>query len=282
MCSPGALRKIIREPVIFPDLPANLLPAMFFSPSSPALLLSLLFTGTSMAATVISDDFDTGAVNAGWDAANGTSVISGGAQASSNAVRLAASTGALGETFNNIAPGGADGFVIDYYFRVQNTTNRQFSLIVSTNSTAPNVNSAALNLRYQAGTWAAFSTTTGNAFVNIPTSGANSLPVVTADVWYHMQVEGLNWGSSSATYTLRLSDAGGTAFTSTAAGLTFNQTSAGPGMITNKAQSFVFNSAFGSNPGFDLDNISVTAVPEPAAPLLAGLALLGLTRRRRD
>lgn len=228
------------------------------------------------AATVITDDFDGGTVSPAWDAKTGTTVIAGGAGGTTNAVGLAASTGALGETFTNAVPGGAEDFVIDYNFRVQTSAaNRQFSLMVSSFSTTPNTSAASINLRYQTGAWNVFSTT-ANAFVAV-----GGLPVITAGSWYHMQVEGVDWGLPTASYTLRLSDAGGSVFTSTVANLTAVQNAAVNPITTKKAQSFVFNTAFGANPGFDVDNITVTAVPEPAASLLAAAGLLLISRRRR-
>ena len=116
------------------------------------------------------------------------------------------------------------------------------------------------------------------------TTAWNSVPAlgsVNAGDWYHMQVEGIDFGKPGASYTLRLSDPNGSAFTKTAGGLTFGQTTA---ISANPAQSFVFNTAFGTNPGFSVDNITVTAfapVPEPSTALLGGLTLLGFLRRRR-
>jgi MYXO-CTERM domain-containing protein len=96
-----------------------------------------------------------------------------------------------------------------------------------------------------------------------------------------MQLEGVDWGTAGASYTLRLSDAAGSAFTSTATGLNIVQNG---NIIGTKAQSFNFNTAFGANPGFSVDQVTVTAadvVPEPGAVSLGGLVLLGLLRRRR-
>lgn len=248
-------------------------------PRSMAAIGLVMIAPMAQAAVVIADNFESGAVSTDWDSPGTTTTQAGGAGSSSFSAALPAGSGSLGETFTNTVPGGAGDFVIDYYFKLQpDAVNRQFSLIVSTNSSTPNVNSAAVNLRYQAGAWAAFSSAS-SGFVTVA-----GLPAVTAGSWYHMQFEGTAWGTAAGTFSLRVSDAGGSAFTSTASGLTFSQTAAGPGMTVNKAQSFVFNTAFGSNPGFSLDNISATAVvpvPEPAAASLLLLGSAGLLRRRR-
>ena len=49
----------------------------------------------------------------------------------------------------------------------------------------------------------------------------------------------------------------------------------GPGTVFGSA----LNSGVGS--GYDIDNVSLVAVPEPSAALLGGLGLLALLRRRR-
>jgi MYXO-CTERM domain-containing protein len=243
---------------------------------APGFAAILTISGSATAATVITDNFDSGTISSSWDTNTGNSVVSGGAAASPNAVTMAATTGALGESFGTVSPGGSEDFVVDYYFRVQAVaapaTTRQFNLQVSTTSTAPNTSAATVNLRYQNGGWALFNTAW------VPVAG---LPAVSDGAWYHMQLEGVDWGTAAASYSLRLSDAAGSAFTSTASGLTIVQNG---NILGTKAQSFIFNTAFGANPGFSVDDVTVTTaevVPEPGAATLGGLALLGLLRRRR-
>jgi hypothetical protein len=247
-------------------------------PQTASLSLLLASAHLGQAATVIVDNFDSGSASTAWDTNANTAVIAGGAQSSSNAINLNAAPNlpGLGESFGSATPGGAEDFVIDFYFRVQATatTNRQFSLLVSNTSATVNVSAATINLRYQNGAFALFS---GGAFNTVAALGS-----VTAGDWFHMQVDGIDYSTAIGSYTLRLSDANGTAFTRTASGLTNAQN----GLVTTSlAQSFVFNTAFGTNPGFSVDNITVTAfapVPEPSAAILGGIALLGLARRRRD
>lgn len=251
-------------------------------PSAIPALLTLLYSSTALAQIVISDNFDDGTVSPEWDAQTDLTVSAGGALGSSNYVSLAATTGRLGKSFDPVSPGGAEDFVIDYYFRVQDTTSRQFSLIVSANPISDDspidsniVNNATVNLRYQGGSWAVFDSGI-NGFTNV-----SGLPSILAGSWYHMQLEGIDWGQPTASYTLRLSDAGGSTFTSEVSGLTFIQNAAAFPITSSLVQTAAFNTAFGSNPGFDVDEVTLLAVPEPSSLTLGALGLLPLTLRRR-
>ena len=126
----------------------------------PGLGLILFSALSSEAASVIVDNFDSGTASPGWDTNANTTVIAGGALSSSNAITLNAAPNApgLGESFGSAVPGGAEDFVIDFYFRVQTSANRQFSLQVSNTSPTVNVNAATINLRYQSGGFALFTT----------------------------------------------------------------------------------------------------------------------------
>jgi hypothetical protein len=80
----------------------------------------------------------------------------------------------------------------------------------------------------------------------------------------------VNFGSASGSYTLSSGDAFGSHT------LTFTA-------VTNGAFSLSFKNSGGDYVGGLLDNVSVTAVPEPStyAMLLGGLSLLGVAARRR-
>lgn len=241
------------------------------------LIATLSMASPAFAATIIADNFDSGAVSSEWDVTAGLSIGAGGAEGSPNFVNLAGSSGRLGERLN-----GATDFTLDYYFQIQDTGDRRFSLMVSTFTGNISTGNATINLRYQDGAWGVYS---GANSQFMPVPGLNN--TVTPGEWYHMQVEGNGWGATGANYTIRLSDAGGSAFTSEGTVNTVHNGSivnpgstSGGSTYTGRAEFFVFNTEFGSNPGFALDNIVVTAVPE-ASTLALLAASLPLLRRRR-
>lgn len=216
----------------------------------------LAFTPVSFAVQIFGDNFDSGSLSPSWDSIAGTTVVTGGANSTTHSASLAATTGALGETLvSSTSPAGMANFIIDGYIRLLSSSNRQFSLQVSTTSTTPNVNAATINLRYQAGAFAVFN---NSSWVTL-----TALGTVNPGDWHRIQVEGSGWGAAGASYTIRVSDANGTTFTRTASGLTTTHN----GTITGaRAQSFVFNTAFGSNPGFSADNIVVEGIGLAVAP----------------
>jgi hypothetical protein len=247
------------------------------------LTTSLLFAGHSFGAVLLSDNFDTGAANADWSRKSNLTFSAGGPTGSTNYTTVVGSTNTANGLGDQI--GGANNFVIDFYFQVRNdAVNRQFNLGISTASLNPSPGDAAVNLRIQNGAFAVYQGSS-SSWQTVSTLGS-----VAAGQWYHMQVEGTGWGSAGASYTLRLSDAGGSAFTSIASNLTTIQNGQINGSFvynsnsfSGLAQSFLFTTAYGGNPGFDVDNVTVTGdlVPEPSTVMLSGVAALFLVRRNR-
>jgi hypothetical protein len=87
---------------------------------------------------------------------------------------------------------------------------------------------------------------------------------------YRMRLTGHGWGTANANYDIELSNANETNFTRRVNGLTRYQNSSG---VAGTPQSFIFNTAFGNNPGFWVDDVSYGLIELPDDPNLE----LGLT-----
>ena len=203
---------------------------------------------STYAQVVVEDGFESGNFSPDWTLITGVAINSGsGAAGSGKFATLSPYTAAtgreLGARFDNVATDGAKDFVIEFYFRVKNTTDRQLNFHVSDSSGAVGSGAATINLRYQAG-WAAYANSKWNTI-----SGLNS---VTPDVWYRLRLTGKGWGTSSASYSIEVSDANGSAYTSVATNLTYFQNG---NPRTNTAKFFLFTSVYGNNPGFDVDEV---------------------------
>jgi hypothetical protein len=87
--------------------------------------------------------------------------------------------------------------------------------MVSTSPDPISSSGASINLQHRTNTWQVFN----GAWQPLP-----ALPPVAAGVWYRLRVTGTNWGVPAASYSIELSAAGGTNFTSAVTGLTAYQT----------------------------------------------------------
>ena len=212
------------------------------------LLLGLL---PAQAQTVLQDGFESGAFDAAWDLTAGTAITNtGGAIGTTRFAAVATNIGNFGARFSDVASSGANDFYVDFFFRVKSSANRQFNMQISDSSAAIGNGAATVNLRYQAG-WAAY---------NSAWQPISSLGAVTAGQWHHLRLTGTNWGKAGASFSLQLSDAGGTSFTSIATNLNVFQNG---NPSNNTARYFVFTTGFGNCPGFDVDEVTsvVTAAP---------------------
>ena len=225
----------------------------------PAVLLALGLGLNASAQLAVQDDFEGGAFAAGWGLTGGVTLSgTGGADGTAHFAALAAysaGTGRqLGARFDSVASGGARDFNVDFCFRIQSSTNRQFHLQVSTSTSAISSGNPALSLDYQS-QWAAYD---GKAWQPIAGLGG-----VAMGAWYRARVSGQDWGTTNARWAVELSDAGGIAFTRAATNLTWYQ---GGGTASNCARFFVFTTVYGSNPGFDVDQVIATVTAPTSSP----------------
>lgn len=174
-------------------------------------------------------------------------------------------------------PAPSANWQLDFYFAVKNTTNRAFSLAVNTTAnSAGNTNVATINLRYQSGQFNTFSgplnawsSDLGLGTVAFSTDANSDGDFDDAgDVKnvYRMRLTGTGWGSGNGTYKIQLSNANETTFSRTTSDLNRYQNFSGN---TALPQAFIFNSLFGSNPGFYVDDVTFENIALPDDPNLA-------------
>ena len=227
------------------------------------LILSLSASLTCAQVTVVDDDFDSGLFSVDWDSVSGsgTAILPGGPVGSTNYARIegvTSSQGGLGVTLAGLSAGSpfSTDFSTTFDFRVDNTTNRQFNFQVSSSASSPNTSQATINLRYQSGGWDAFN---GGSWQSIGGLGS-----VTPNTWNSITITGNNWGTGvpgTSDYDISFTDHLGS--NSLASGLQiFHQGDPDSG----GAKSLNFNDTWGSNPGWDIDNVSVTATPAASGP----------------
>ena len=222
-----------------------------------AVLVGGLMAPCAPGQVVVQDDFESGAFSPGWNVTTGIATGTGAAGTARYAgvpSYTNVSGRQLGARFDAVAASGATAFEIDTYLRVSNTTERQFNLMVSTSPDPLSSSGASINLQHRTNTWQVFN----GAWQPLP-----ALPPVAAGVWYRLRVTGTNWGVPAASYSIELSAAGGTNFTSAVTGLTAYQT-ASP--TNSPARYFVFTTQFGNNPGFEVDQVQAAVTSIPAAP----------------
>jgi len=227
-----------------------------------------LVTVKLFAQVAVQDGFESGVFDSGWDRVDaGVGIDVGmGAEGTTNCARLPG-TANLGARLDGVAANGARSFYIDCYIRIQDSSSRTFNLHVSTSTGAVGSGAPAINLKYD--------TAAGWAVYNGAWQSLTGLPAITHGAWYRLRVSGEDWGLPSARYSVRLSDAGGNVFASSVSNLTWYQAGS---PSTNPARYFDFTSDFGSNPGFDVDQVDVeVTVAVPATPTPAPDAVINIS-----
>jgi hypothetical protein len=171
--------------------------------------------------------------------------------------------------------GPSANWQLDFYFALKNTTNRAFSLFVTTTPNSANDgNVATINLRYQTGQFNTFSGGSWGSDLGLGTVDYSTDANADGDFddagdvknVYRMRVTGTGWGTGNSSYRIELSNANETTFSRTTGDLNRYQNGSGN---TSQPQAFLFNSLFGSNPGFYVDDVSFENIALPDDPNLA-------------
>lgn len=236
--------------------------------------IAFAVTSAASPAAVI-DTFESGSFDSSWLMTTSATVVTGGGGAGgSNAFARIAGGGAQGASglagYINSASEGASLFTLDFDFRYAADTNvRQFAMLVGgitgagPNTATSNSGGGFINFIYD-GSLDVFRVHNGAAFVNVPNVGPAA-----PGAWHHIQISSSTFGSAAPDYTISINGV-------SSGPLSHFQSAPG----ANLAGSFNFNSAFGSNPGFDLDNVAAI-VPEPGSLISMMLGGFLLHRRRR-
>ncbi|MGC9034795.1 MAG: hypothetical protein ACP5K7_03040, partial [Verrucomicrobiia bacterium] len=232
-----------------------------------ALFTLAHFAFSLCAQVVVEDGFENGSFSAGWGQTagviiNGASAAAGTGKSASLSSYSSATGRELGARFDNVSADGARDFFIEFYFKVKNTTQRQFNIHVSDSPGAIGSGAATVNLRYQSG-WAAYANNVWNTI-----TGLNN---VSPDAWYRMRLTGTGWGTSSASYSIELSEANGSTYTSAATNITYFQNG---NPRANVARFFLFTTVYGNNPGFDVDEVRavVSATPYTETNIIVNIS----------
>lgn len=234
----------------------------------PLFRFSVWFLCLAVSAKALTNpDFEATPFSAGWSLIGAPAAVAGIAPGSTQGVRFTASGQALAQ-----AVAWPADWHVECYFAIRSTTGRAFSLILN------GTGGTMINLRYEAGAFAAFN---GAAWTSLPGLGTVSASTDAnsdgdlADAGdtrnvYRLRVTGHGWGAVGANYDVQISDANGTTFTRSASGLTIFQIASLP--VSARPTQVRFGTEFGGNPGWWLDDVaSQDEVPLPELPEIAWL-----------
>lgn len=236
--------------------------------SSVTLALGLALSHAKAQSLLTNGDFEADPFDTGWVQAGATG-FGGIAPASLKAATLGA-VQRIGQNLTGVTP----NWQLDFYFAVKNTPNRAFSLI-NTAGDAGNTSAATINLRYQSGQFNAFSSagSTFGADLGLGTVAFSNDANADGDLddagdlknIYRMRLTGNGWSTGTGTYDIQLSNANETTFSRSVTGLNRYQNGSGN---TAVPQAFIFNSTFGTNPGFWVDDVTFQNIELPDDPNL--------------
>jgi hypothetical protein len=229
-----------------------------------AVAAAILKSASLHAAGLPNGDFEAEPFLTGWSTA-GTVVPFGGlAPGSTRSAWLASSgTARVGQNVTWDAE-----WFLDFYFAITNTANRSFSLLINVGADAANSGAATINLRCQSGVFNAYSAGSWGSDLGLgmvtPSQDANGDGDFgdagdTRNV-YRMRLTGHDWGLATARYDLALSAANATNFAVTVTNLTRWHNGSG---VNGPPTAFLFNTIFGGNPGFWVDDVTSAGVTPP-------------------
>ena len=243
-----------------------------------ALIFAALAAATALSPAqnlLTNGDLEADPFNLDWTILTGTSQFGGLAPGSTKSAALAPL-----ERLGQSVIGAQSNWQLDFSFAVKDTPNRAFSLFVCT-TTNPDV--ATINLRYQSGQFNTFGGGTFGSDLGLGTVAFSNDANADGDFddagdiknIYRMRITGNGWGSGAGTYDIQLSNANQTTFSRSVTGLSRYQNGSGNSAVP---QVFMFNTNFGTNPGFWVDDVSFENILLPDDPNLAvvtGLPVFG-------
>ncbi|MDB6121598.1 MAG: hypothetical protein JWQ71_591 [Pedosphaera sp.] len=240
--------------------------------SLPGGILALLAFTFSLNAQIIREDsFETVSFSPLWDETKGAQIkTTGGANATRGFASLGSDGGELGGRLAsaNAPTNGLSDFYLEFYFRVRNTTNRQFNLQIAAATNAPSLSRpAVVNICYEPGRKWGVSFDSDNGLAWNPLPGLGS---VRPEVWHQFRFTGRNWGGTNAHYDLQLSRPGELNSTTSVTNQTFNQ-GTNESSLPRPASHFRFSSASGDNSGFDVDGVCAGIINPYKGPKVVGV-----------
>lgn len=215
-------------------------------------------------------DFEADPLFDGWVLSENVLQFGGLAQGSTRSAILEGQGQRIGQ---DLPYGGTDWY-LDFFFATRDAgANRAFSLLVNQAASADNTGAATINLRYQTAQFNTFAEGNWGTDLGLgtiqPSNDANSDGDLNdsgdSKFVYRMRITGHSWGMAAANYDVELSEANSTNLTRRVNGLTRFQSGSG---VNGPPQSFVFNTAFGSNPGFWIDDVEFGIIELPDDPNL--------------